>query len=103
MRFESTGRKRGPESGRPNEESGGPAWDRGPRKARSVAGVVSYQRVGPSILASLSEAGGNDLQKVTSKPLSPSLVSLYISSCGTRPRHLLLHGQRQCVSRAGRH
>ena len=33
----------------------------------------SHQRVGSSILASLSEAGGNDLQKVTSKPLPPRL------------------------------
>jgi hypothetical protein len=38
----------------------------------------SHQRVGSSILASLSEAGGNDLQKVTSKPLPPRL-SLYTS------------------------
>src|SRR2546422_6172763 len=29
----------------------------------------SHQRVGSSILASLSEAGGNELRKVTSKPL----------------------------------
>jgi hypothetical protein len=33
----------------------------------------SHQRVGSSILASLSEAGGNDLQKVASKPLPPRL------------------------------
>jgi hypothetical protein len=38
----------------------------------------SHQRVGSSILASLSEAGGNDLQKVTSKPLPPRL-SLFTS------------------------
>jgi hypothetical protein len=38
----------------------------------------SHQRVGSSILASLSEAGGNDLQKVTSKPL-PLRLSLSTS------------------------
>src|SRR5258708_1859053 len=31
----------------------------------------SHRRVGSSILASLSEAGGNDLQKVTNEPLPP--------------------------------
>ena len=33
----------------------------------------AYRRVGSSILASLSEAGGNDLQKVASKPLPARL------------------------------
>jgi hypothetical protein len=34
--------------------------------------------LGLSILTSLSEAGGNDVQKATSKPLLPSLDSLHI-------------------------
>jgi len=45
-------------------------------KARfQLLASFSHQRVGSSILASLSEAGRNDLQKVTSKPL-PSRLSL---------------------------
>jgi len=49
----------------------------GPLKARfQLLASFSHQRVGSSILASLSEAGRNDLQKVTSKPL-PSRLSLW--------------------------
>ena len=44
-----------------------------PEGAFQLLASFSHQRVGSSILASLSEAGGNDLQKVTSKPLPPRL------------------------------
>jgi hypothetical protein len=43
----------------------------GPGRRVSMPVSFSHRRVGSSILASLSEAGGNDLQKVTSKPLPP--------------------------------
>jgi hypothetical protein len=42
-----------------------------PGRRVSMPVSFSHRRVGSSILASLSEAGGNDLQKVTSKPLPP--------------------------------
>jgi len=37
----------------------------------SLSVSFSHRRVGSSILASLSEAGGNELRKVASKPLPP--------------------------------
>ncbi len=59
---------------RARKEKGAPAWNRGaPEGAFQLLASFSHQRVGSSILASLSEAGGNDLQKVTSKPLPPRL------------------------------
>jgi|ERR1700674_1137605 len=42
-----------------------------PVRRVSMPVSFSHWRVGSSILASLSEAGGNDLQKVASKPLPP--------------------------------
>jgi hypothetical protein len=54
-----------------------------PEKARSIASVVSHRRVGSSNLASLSEAGGNELKNGEQAP-SPSLTAFYISSCKTR-------------------
>src|SRR5450432_3805928 len=42
-----------------------------PRRRVPLSVSFSYRRVGSSILASLSEAGGNDLQKMASKPLPP--------------------------------
>jgi hypothetical protein len=45
----------------------------GPEGAFQLLVSFSHQRVGSSILASLSEAGGYDLQKVASKPLPPRL------------------------------
>jgi hypothetical protein len=56
-----------------NQKKGAPAWDRGPWKARFMPVSFSHQRVGSSILASLSEAGGNSRLKTTSKPLPPRL------------------------------
>src|SRR2546427_1799612 len=75
----------------------GPEKKRGPRLgsgapegAFQLLASFSRQRVGSSILASLSEAGGYGPQKVTSKPLPPRL-SLFAS------RHLKrAHGSRQC-------
>src|SRR6267378_5328377 len=101
MRFESTGRKSGLDSGRLDEKSGAPAWDREPRKARSVAGVVFTPARGvihPSF--PLRGRWGRSAETDQQAP-SPSLVSLHISSDGTRPRCLLLHGLRQCVSGVG--
>jgi hypothetical protein len=37
----------------------------------SLSVSFSHRRVGSSILASLSEAGGNELRKTVSKPLPP--------------------------------
>jgi hypothetical protein len=56
---------------------GPPLGIRGPGRRVSLPVSFSHRRVGSSILASLSEAGGNDQQKVTSKPPSSSLVSSY--------------------------
>jgi hypothetical protein len=53
------------------EKNEAPAWDRGPRECVSLSVSFSHRRVGSSILASLSEAGGNELRKVASKPLPP--------------------------------
>jgi hypothetical protein len=56
------------------EKKRGPRLGSGaPEGAFQLLASFSHQRVGSSILASLSEAGGNDLQKVTSKPLPPRL------------------------------
>jgi hypothetical protein len=43
----------------------------GPGECVSLSVSFSHRRVGSSILASLSEAGGNESRKVTSKPLPP--------------------------------
>src|SRR6266403_2000135 len=42
-----------------------------PRRRVPLSVSFSHRRVGSSSLASLSEAGGNDLQKMASKPLPP--------------------------------
>jgi hypothetical protein len=42
-----------------------------PRRRVPLSVSFSHRRVGSSILASLSEAGGNELQKMASKPLPP--------------------------------
>src|SRR5216684_6917572 len=56
------------------EKKRGPRLGSGaPEGAFQLLASFSHQRVGSSILASLSEAGGNDLQEVTSKPLPPRL------------------------------
>ena len=54
------------------KKSGALAWEQEPRVARFHLLVsFSHQRVGSSILASLSEAGGNEPWNATSKPLPP--------------------------------
>src|SRR6267142_6115708 len=78
MRFESTERKNGSHSHRRDKKWGPRLGPRAPEGAFRLLASFSHQRVGSSILASLSEAGGNDLQKVTSKPLPPRL-SLFTS------------------------
>src|SRR5947208_1147563 len=62
-----------------------------PERAFLLLASFSHQRVGSSILASLSEAGGNDLQKVTSKPLPPRL-SLLTFRLLKRAHTPLMHG-----------
>src|SRR5580692_628383 len=57
----------------------------------------SHQRVGSSILASLSEAGGNESSVVTSKPLPPRFVTLRRSIHSKRP-----HASWYCRKRARR-
>src|SRR5712692_8936700 len=47
------------------------AWEQEPRKTHSVSRSFFDRGVGSSILASLSEAGGNDPHKSRSKPLPP--------------------------------
>src|SRR5580704_3570322 len=47
----------------------------GPERRVSLPVSFSHRRVGSSILASLSEAGGNELLTVASKPLPPRFVT----------------------------
>src|SRR5258708_17661159 len=57
---------------RSEQKNGALAWEQGPRMARFHLSVsFSHRRVGSSILASLSEAGGNERRKAVSKPLPP--------------------------------
>jgi len=73
---------------------GPPLGTGSPGRRVSVPVSFSHRRVGSSILASLSEAGGNDLQKVTSKPLPPR--SFLFAT-----RHLKrVHTLPQCTNRA---
>src|ERR1700736_762562 len=46
-----------------------------PERRVSLPVSFSHRRVGSSILASLSEAGGNELLTVASKPLPPRFVT----------------------------
>src|SRR5882762_11674312 len=55
----------------PGKKKGALAWEREPRKTHSVCRSFFDRRVGSSILASLSEAGGNDRHRSWSKPLPP--------------------------------
>src|SRR6267143_212532 len=52
---------------------GPPLGTGSPGRRVPLLASFSHQRVGSSILASLSEAGGDDRQKLTSKPLPPRL------------------------------
>ncbi len=53
------------------KKKGALAWEREPRKTHSVSRSFFDRGVGSSILASLSEAGGNDRHRSWSKPLPP--------------------------------
>ena len=55
---------------------GPPLGTGSPEGAFQMPMSFSHLRVGSSILASLSEAGGNDSQEPASKPLPPRLQSL---------------------------
>ncbi len=57
---------------------GPPLGTGSPEGAFQMPMSFSHRRVGSSILASLSEAGGNDPQEPASKPLPPHLQSLRI-------------------------
>jgi hypothetical protein len=57
---------------------GPPLGTGSPEGAFQMPMSFSHRRVGSSILASLSEAGGNDPQESASKPLPPHLQSLRI-------------------------
>src|SRR5258708_5511369 len=80
------------------KKSGAPAWDRGaPEGASQMPVSFSHQRVGSSILASLSEAGGNDSPKQQVSPFPLTCHSKRLVS-ETRPRVPLLHERHQPVS-----
>ena len=61
--------KRGP--GQKMKKMGALAWEQEPPKTHSVSRPFFDRGVGSSILASLSEAGGNDQHSSLSKPLPP--------------------------------
>jgi hypothetical protein len=61
--------KRGP--GHKRRKMGALAWEQEPPKTHSVSRPFFDRGVGSSILASLSEAGGNDQHSSLSKPLPP--------------------------------
>jgi hypothetical protein len=82
----------------PPKKSGAPAWDRGaPEGASQMPVSFSHRHVGSSILASLSEAGGNDSpkQQVSPFPLTCHNVRLVSE---TRPPVPPLHEIRQASS-----
>src|SRR6266571_8175379 len=79
---------------RRKEKMGLPLGIGSPGRRVSIAGVVFTPTRGVIHPASLSEAGGNELQKVTSKPLPPHLP---ISAV----RHLKhAHAVLQCTAHA---
>ena len=68
------------------EKEGALAWDREPQRSRSLIRSRRGRIMGSSILASLSEAGGNDPFLPVSGPLPPhELVDA--DRVGTRPTH----------------
>jgi len=67
------------------KEEGALAWDREPQRSRSLGPAVGdCKPMGSSILASLSEAGGNDPFLPISGPLPPH-VPVGADRVGTRP------------------
>src|SRR5579863_10566961 len=75
------------------------AWEQEPPKTHSVSRSFFDRGVGSSILASLSEAGGNDQHSSLSKPLPP-----HSRTCESRLPEcvhdfLLLHAVGQSIAR----
>ena len=66
-----------------------------PEGAFQLLASFSRQRVGSSILASLSEAGGNDLPRATSKPLPPRLSFPTVRQTKRAYAPELMHGPSQ--------
>src|SRR5256885_2069783 len=60
-----------------------------PERCISFPASFSHRSVGSSILASLSEAGGNDPRKPASKPLPPRFANFHEPSTDTHPTFLL--------------
>src|SRR5215813_15673949 len=56
-----------------------------PERCISFPVSFSHRSVGSSILASLSEAGGNDPRKPASKPLPPRFANFHEPSTETHP------------------
>jgi hypothetical protein len=76
------------------KKEGALAWDREPQRSRSLGPAVGdCKPMGSSILASLSEAGGNDPFLPISGPLPPH-VPVGADRVGTRPTlsHMQLGG-----------
>ncbi len=69
---------------------GAPAWDPGPPESRLVIRPRRGRIMGSSILASLSEAGGNDPFHRMNRPL-PSHSSSDADRDETRPTPVLMH------------
>jgi hypothetical protein len=84
-----------------HKKLGPPLGIGGPGRRVSLPVSFSHRRVGSSILASLSEAGGNELRKVTSKPLPPRSPLFSTRHMKRAHGRLLMHERRQrrCDSR----
>jgi hypothetical protein len=76
------------------KESGAPLGFGSPARRVPFPASFSHRSVGSSILASLSEAGGNDLFKAASKPLPP-----HSPLCSDRQSERV-HTSAFCKSRA---
>src|SRR5579859_63819 len=68
-----------------SKKMGPPLGIGSPERRVSFPASFSHRSVGSSILASLSEAGGNDPRKSASKPLPPRFANLHEPSTETHP------------------
>src|SRR6266481_458394 len=85
------------------KKSGALAWDREPRKARSVAGVVFTPARGVIHPCFPLTGRWERSAKSDKQAPSPSLVSFHISSFETPPRNPRMHGFLQCYVRTRPH
>ena len=76
------------------KKMGPPLGTGSPERRVSFPASFSHRSVGSSILASLSEAGGNDPRKSASKPLPPRFASSHGPSTETHPTPLLMQKSR---------